>query len=329
MRRRHFIQAILWVAGCCLWTDGSVGQEQRKIYRVGLLARGAVGPNDERRRAFTAKLASRGFVEGQNLIIDIRAGDGRYERFAELAAALKTANADVIVTYGYPAALAAKNSADGVPVVVSGAGDPIATGLAEGLARPGGYVTGMTEMSTELSAKRLEILKDAVPNLKRVAMLWNASDLGMTLRYRAADTAAKQLGLVVQALGVREPNDFEEAFDAMTRTRPDAILMVSDALTMLNRKRVIEYASANRLPTIYEFSSLVREGGLMSYGPDNRVVGDRIGDLVARILLGAKPSELPLEQPSKLDFVVNLNTAKVLGLDLPPTLVARADEVIE
>jgi putative ABC transport system substrate-binding protein len=225
--------------------------------------------------------------------------------------------------------LAAKVAAKGVPIVVTGSGDPVATGLAEGLARPGGYVTGMTELSTELSGKRLEILKEAIPNLLRVAMLWNAADLGMTLRYQAAETAAKALNVSVQTLGVREPNDFDSAFAEMTRSRPDGILMVSDALTVLNRKRVIEFATANRLPTIYELSSLVRDGGLMSYGPDQSAIGDRAADFVARILRGARPADLPLEQPTKFELVINLKTAKALGLELPPTLVARANEVIE
>jgi len=160
-------------------------------------------------------------------------------------------------------------------------------------------------------------------------MLWNAEDLGMTLRYRSAESAARILGVKVQTLGVREPNDFEEAFTAMTRQRPDAILMVSDALTILNRKRVIEFAAANRLPTIFEFAGLVREGGLMSYGPNQSAIGDRVADLVARILRGVRPADLPLELPTRFEFVVNLKTAKALGLNLPPALVGRADEVIE
>jgi putative ABC transport system substrate-binding protein len=160
-------------------------------------------------------------------------------------------------------------------------------------------------------------------------MLWNAADLGMTLRYRAAENAAHLLGVKVQTLGVREPNDFEEAFAAMTRQRPDAILMVSDALTNLNRKRVVDFAAANRLPTIFETAALVREGGLMSYGPNQGAIGERVADLVARILRGARPADLPLELPTRFEFVINIKTARALGLNLPPALVARADEVIE
>ena len=244
-------------------------------------------------------LAQRGFVEGRNVILEQRWANGRTERLGSLAAELKAAKVDVIVTIGYPAALAAKVSAKEIPAVISGAGDPVATGLVEGLARPGGNMTGVSEISTELSAKRLEILKDAVRNLRLVAMLWNAADLGMTLRYRAAEDAARVLGIKVQTLGVREPDDFENAFAAMTRERPDAILMVSDALTLLNRKRVVDFAAANRLPTIYETSALVREGGLMSYGPKQSAIGERVAEFVARILRGARPADLPLELPTR------------------------------
>ena len=198
----------------------------------------------------------------------------------------------------------------------------MATGLVEGLSRPGGNLTGVTEVSTELSAKRLEILRDAVPNLRVVAMLWNAADLGMTLRYRAAEDAARVLGVKVQTLGVREPNDFDEAFAAMTRQPPDAILMVSDALTVLNRKRVVEFAATNHLPTIFETAALVREGGLMSYGPKQSDIGDRVAELVAHILRGARPADLPLELPTRFEFVINLKNAKTLGIEVPSVLDA-------
>jgi putative ABC transport system substrate-binding protein len=328
MRRRDFLTA---AGGAAIaWPAAVSAQQQGKMYRVGLLAPGQAGPADERRRAILQSLAARGFVEGRNLAFDARFGEpGRPEGLSTLVAALREAKADVIITFGYPAALAAKTTAKDVPIVVLGTGDPVATGLADGLARPGGNLTGMTELSTELSAKRLEILRDAVPNLRQVAMLWNAADLGMTLRYRAAETAARTLGVRVQTLGVREPNDFDAAFSAMTQSRPDAILMVSDALTNLNRKRVIEFATANRLPTIYELTALVRDGGLMSYGPNQSAMGERAADFVVRILRGARPADLPLEQPTKFEFVINLRTARSLDLTLPPQLVARADEVIE
>jgi putative ABC transport system substrate-binding protein len=328
MRRREFIGLLGGMAAA--WPLAVRAQQPGKIHRLGLLTTGSVlGGTDERRKALVSVLAARGFVDGENLVLVQRSADGHPDRLEGLAAELMAASVDVIVTFGYPAALAAKTFAKGVAVVVTGAGDPVATGLVDGLARPGGDVTGVSELSTELSAKRLEILKDAVPDLQRVAMLWNAADLGMTLRYRSAEDAARVLGVKVQTLGVREPDDFDHAFAEMTRERPNAILMVNDALTMLNRKRVVEFAKTNRLPTIFETGALVREGGLMSYGPKQRVIGERAADLVARILRGARPADLPLELPTHFEFLINLKTAQALGLTLPPTLLARADEVIE
>jgi putative ABC transport system substrate-binding protein len=328
VRRRDFIAI---VAGSVTgWPLVAPAQQPGKVYRIGMLATGgAFAVTDERRKSLWETLAARGFVEGRNLIVDARWGEGRYERLSEHAAALNAANMDIIVTFGFPAALAAKVAVKDIPIVVTGSGDPVATGLVEGLARPGGNLTGLSELSTELSAKRLEILKEAVPSLRRVAMLWNTADLGMTLRYRAAEGAAQVLNVSVQALGVREPNDFDHAFAEMTRSPPYAILMVSDALTNLNRKRVIEFATANRLPAIYELSPLVRDGGLMSYGPNQAEIGVRAADFVVRILRGARPAELPLEQPTKFELLINLKTAKTLGLIIPPQLLARADEVIE
>ena len=328
IQRREFM--ITLGSAAVTWPIATRAQQALKIFRVGLLAGGpAVGATDERRKTLLSDLAAQDIVEGKNLVLVQRFADGHFDRLNSLAAELKDANVGVIVTFGFPAALAAKVSAKDVAVVILGAGDPVATGLVEGVSRPGGNLTGVTELSTELSAKRLEILKDTVPNLQRVAMLWNAADLGMTLRYRSAEDAAHVLGVKVQALGVREPNDFEDAFAAMMSERPDAILMVSDALTLLNRKRVVEFANANRLPSIFENSSIVHDGGLMSYGPNQSDIGECAAALVVRILRGARPADLPLELPTRFDFVINLKTAKALGLAFPPTISARADEVIE
>jgi putative ABC transport system substrate-binding protein len=327
MRRREFI-VLVGCATAARPIQSYAQQPGKKIYRVGLLTNGVViGATDERRRNLVSSLGAQGFVEGKNLIFEERSADAQPRRLDALMVELKAANVDVIVTFGYPPALAAKNSAGSIPVVVTGAGD--ATGLVDGLARPGGNLTAVTELSTDLSTKRLEILKDAVPNLQRVAMLWNADDLGMTLRYQAAENAARILGVKVQALGVREPDDFDHAFAEMQREPPQAILMVSDALTMLNRMHVVEFANVNRLPTIFETGAVVREGGLMSYGPRQSEIGERAGDLVARILRGARPADLPLELPTRFEFLVNLKAARALGISLPSTLISRADEVIE
>ena len=235
---------------------------------------------------------------------------------------LKTANVDVVVTVSYPAALIAKSSGIAT-VIATGSGDPVAAGLVASLARPGGIVTGLSDVATTLSTKRLSLLKELLPQVRRVAMLWNKGDRGMSLRYEASAVAARELGVTVQPLGVSEPDDFIEAFETM------AILMVSDSLTLLNRRRVFEYAAERRLPAIYETDSLTREGGLMSYGPDRREIFERSAALVDRIFKGTKPADLPVEQPTRFLFVLNLKTAKAMGLNVPNTLLALADEVVE
>jgi putative ABC transport system substrate-binding protein len=259
-------------------------------------------------------------VIGQNLALE--------RRQAPLISELLASKVDLVVALGYRAALAAKQQTT-LPVVIFSAGDPVETGLAESLARPGGHLTGISDVSAEVTPKRLELLKEFAPNLRRVAMLWNADDLAMTLRYRASEAGARALGIDVQALGVREPSDFDQAFAAMRKDPPDGILMVSDPLTNLNRVRVFEFAAAQRQPGIYEYGFIARAGGLMSYGLDLDESLDRVAALIDRILKGAKPAELPFEQPTLFRFVLNLGAAKALGLAVPPALLARADEVIE
>ncbi len=203
------------------------------------------------------------------------------------------------------------------------------TQLVASLNRPGGNITGISDVAGELAPKRLEFLKEAAPKLRRVAMLWNASDFGMTTRYEASAAVAKELGVTVQSFGVREPNDFADAFRAMERSMPDGLLMVADALTFLNRRRVFEFAEEHRLPAIFEDANFTRDGGLMSYGPDEAETASRGASLVSRILQGEKPADLPFEQPTRFRFAINLKTAHALGLTIPLTLLARADEVIE
>lgn len=292
-------------------------------YRVGLLAV-AADPTD--RSPFAAGLI-RGFarhrlVLGQNLAFERRAAHGHLGRLPQLAGELVAGKVAVIVIQGYPAALAAKQHSI-LPVVVVQAGDPVEDGLAAGFARPGGRVTGISEIAAEVSAKRLALLEAAVPDVRRAAMLWNADDLGMPLRYKAAEAQAKALGVAVESLGVRSPDDFDAAFAAMMRRPPDAILMASDVLTTLNRKRVIDFAAAHKIPAIFECDFLVREGGSMSYGPDVAKMFDRAAGLAWRVLEGAKPGDLPLETPSRFVFAVNLGTAKKIGLTIPPLLLAR------
>jgi putative tryptophan/tyrosine transport system substrate-binding protein len=327
VKRRHFIAL---AGGTVIASSLTVSaQHPSKIHRVGVLSS---GPPLTDKTPFGAALvrgfAEHGYVPGKNLALERRGAEGHVERLLPLVADLVASKVDVIVAAGYPPAIAAKQGTN-LPVVAIFAGDPIGTGLVDSLARPGGHLTGISDVSAEVTPKRLQLLKHIAPNLRRVAMLWNADDLGMTLRYKASEAVAQELGVSVQPLGVREPNDFDHAFGEMKRDMPDAILMVADPLTTLNRRRVFEFAAAHRLPAIYELSLFVRDGGLMSYGPDLDESFGRVAALAHRILKGAAPAELPFEQPTRFPFVLNLQTAKAVGLDVPPSLIARADEVID
>ena len=269
-------------------------------------------------------------MPGRNLEFERRGAEAHPDRLPRLVEELLSTKVDVILTVGYPAALAAKQGTTIIPIVVTEpGGDPVATGLVDSLSRPGGNLTGVSDVAVELTPKRIQLLKEIVPGLRRVAMLWNEGDLGMTLRYRDSAAAAQALGIIVQPLGVREPDDFEQAFASMTRDPPDAILMVSDLLTHLNRRRVHEFAVARRLPSMYEKEFLVRDGGLMSYAPDLDELYDRATSLIDRILKGARPADLPFEQPTRFQFAINLKTAKALGLTVPDKVRVLADEVIE
>ena len=325
MKRR----AVLGLLAAAVVAPRTGVSQQPRIARVGFLTPGPMlDQTDRRLAAIMAGLAEHGYVPGRNLAFEQRAARGRPHDVPLLAQELAAAKVDVIVTNGFPPALAAK--ATGLPTVAaSGVGDPVATGLIESLARPGTNVTGISDDASELSTKRLGLLKELLPQLRRVAMLWNQDDLGMSLRYKASSEAAAGLGVAVQALGVREPDDFNVALTAMDQDRPDAILMVSDSLTILNRKRIFDYAASNRLPAIYEADMFVREGGLMSYGADSTESFRRAADFVDQIIRGAKAAELPFEQPTRYVFALSLRTAKTLGITIPPTLLARADEVIE
>jgi putative ABC transport system substrate-binding protein len=327
MKRREFI--VVLGATAIGWSDGALAQPSGKLYRLGTLTpAGPLSANSPDAAVLLSALAERGYALGRNFAYDARASGGDNSKLPELLQDFKASGIDALVTLGYPAALAAK--AAGIPTVVAaGAGDPVATGLVASLARPGGTITGISDDATSLSTKRLSLLKELLPRFGRIAMLWNADDLGMSLRYEASAAAARSIGITVQPLGVREPNDFAAAFAAMDREPPDAILMVADALTNLNRKRVFDYAAAKRLPAIYESDPYVRAGGLMSYGADRKESFQRAASMVDRIFKGARPADLPFEQPTRYRFVINLATAKATGLEISPKLLALADEVIE
>ena len=304
-------------------------QQAGKMWRVGFLAFGARPPDGAPPLALRQALQELGYVERQSVVYLGRWAEAKQDRLPGLAAELIGLKVDAIVTLGGPAAEAAKEATTTIPIVITFAGDAVGVGLIASLARPGGNITGITDQATELSAKRLELLKEAVPKASRIAVLWNANNLSMTLRYREIERAARILRVAVQPLGVREPDDFDVAFSAMTRDRPDALFLVTDALTTLNRKRILEFAAAHRIPAMYEFGFLVQDGGLMSYGANSDDIFRRAAVYVDRIFKGAKPGELPVEQPTRYYLLVNLKTAKGLGLTIPQSLLLRADEVVQ
>jgi len=303
-------------------------QQPAKIPRIGLLT-GTALPPPSSPASFEQGLRQLGYVEGQNIAIERRYANGQIDRLPELAVELARLPLDVIVTLSFPAALAAKQATSTIPIVVIGAGDPVATGLVASFARPGGNITGVSAQETELSGKRLELLKEAFPKLARVAVLWNAADLGMSLKFRELERAAQALRMAVQASAVREPKDFDGAFSKMIRRRPDALFVITDPLTNLNRKQLFELATKNRLPAMYENSSYVDDGGLMAYGPSQSETRQQALHHVDKILRGTKPSELPIEQPTKFEFVINLKTAKQIGVTIPQSVLYRADRVIK
>ena len=327
MKRREFIG--LLGATVIIRPHDSVAQPSTKIYRLASLTGNvAISVNSPNATTLLNTMEQRGYTLGKNLAYDARGAGGEIEKIPQLIEDFKASGVDVLVAVGYPAARSAKVA--GIPTVIAyGAGDPVATGLVNSLAQPGGTVTGISDDAALLTTKRLSLLKTLSPNIRKVAMLWNKNDLGMSLRYEASAKAARELGVTVQPLGVQEPDDFNDAFTGMDRDPPDAILMVSDSLTTLNRKRVFAYAATKRLPAIYEYDALVRDGGLMSYGAEPLSMWSQAASYVHRILKGERPSDLPVQAPTKFDLVINLKTAKAIGLTVPPNLLARADEVIE
>jgi len=303
-------------------------QQPTKIQRIGLLT-SAAAPPPSTPSALEQGLRRLGYVEGQNITIEGRYSNGQMDRLPELADELVRLKLDVIVTQSFPAALAMKQATSTIPIVFMGAGDPVATGLVASFAHPGGNITGVSALENELSGKRLELLKEVLPKLARSAILWNAADLGMTFKFRELERAAQALRVVVQASAVREPNDFDGVFSEMMRKRPDALFVITDPLTLVNRKKLFELARNNRLPAMYENSSYADDGGLIAYGPSQSETMERALYHVDKILKGAKPADLPIEQPTKFELIINLKTAKALDLTIPPNVLVRADRVIK
>jgi putative ABC transport system substrate-binding protein len=323
MKRRKFITLL---AGAAVWPLGARAQQPGKLPTIGFLGSGAAAQS-QWTGAFVQRLRELGWIEGRTVAIEYRWAEARTERYAEIAAEFVRMKVDVIVTTG-AALLAAKQTASTIPVVFAVAADPVGSGLVASLAQPGGNITGLSLQQADAAGKRLELLREFLPDLRRLAIMANVGSRGAAIDLAETETAARRFGLETVALDIRRTEDIAPAFETI-KGRADALYVVGDPLMMANRMRINILALAARLPTTYSLREQVETGGLMSYGPNLPDLFRRAGDYVDKILRGAKPANLPVEQPTKFDLVVNLITAKALGLEVPPTLLARADEVIE
>ena len=321
MKRREFIT--LLGGSVALWPLTAHAQ---KVFKIGLLDTG-LGANFA--VPFVGKLVELGYVEGKNVVIERRSAEGNAELLAGLAADLVRQRVDVIVTAGTPAGFAAKKATSTIPIVLGANSDPVGVGLVASLARPGGNATGNSLMAPDLSAKRLEILHALAPEISRIAILWDSSNPGMAERVRETKIAADQSHVVLHTVGPRNLKELETAFADLLNARPGAILVTAEAFTRQHLVRILDFANNNKIPAMFEDSSYVAAGGLVSYGPDYQDVFRKAAVFVDKILKGAKPADLQIEQPTKFELVINLKTAKAIGLSVPPTLLTTADKVIE
>ena len=324
MNRRAFITLL---CGAAAWPLAARAQQRGKPPTIGFLGVGTPAVQGQWAAAFAQRLRELGWAEGSSVAIEYRWAEGRDERYNEIAAELIRLNVDIIVTAG-TSALAVKPATAVIPIVFTAAPDPVGMGLVASLARPGGNVTGLSVQSTDLVGKRLEILREVVPAVGRLAVLANIDASGAVLELRNVQATAKAFGLDITTLEIRRTEDIAPAFAAL-KGRVDALYVCVDPLTVINRIRINTLALGARLPTMHGFRDFVEAGGLISYGASFPHQYRRAAELVDKILRGAKPGDIPIEQPTKFDLVVNLITAQALGLTVPPTLLARADEVIE
>jgi putative tryptophan/tyrosine transport system substrate-binding protein len=325
VKRRDFITLI---GGAAAWPLAARAQQVGKLPTIGFLGAGTPSAWREWTAAFVQRLRELGWSEGRNIAIEYRWTSGRSERAAEIAAELMRLQVDVIVTSGTAPVLAAKQVTSFIPIVFAVAGDPVGNGLVESLARPGGNVTGLSIQQTDLGPKRLEFLREIVPGLNRLAIMAPSGSPGAMLEMREVEKAASTLGLGVSAFLIRQAEDIAPAFDALTG-RVEALYVASDPLMSVNRVRINTLAVGARVPTICNYREYAEAGCLMSYGPNFADLWRRAADFVDKILRGAKPGDIPIEQPTKFELVINLTTARALGLEVSPMLLARADEVIE
>jgi putative ABC transport system substrate-binding protein len=302
-------------------------QPPGKVFRVGVLF--PLAPGAPTVQAFKQRLQELGYVEGQNLALEVRGAEGQFDRFPGLAAELVRLNVDVIVAVGPEAALrAARDATATIPIVIAARDyDAIARGYVAGLARPGGNITGVVQQRLELTAKQLELLKAALPTVTRVAVLWDEASADQR---RAAEAAARSLGVELQAVELRHPPyEFESAFAAVVQGQAEALLVLTSPIFFMQREQIMDLATKSRLPTMFGISDMARAGGLMAYDVNNVEIWRRAADYVDKILKGTKPADLPVEQPTKFELVINLKTAKALGITMPPSLLVLADEVIQ
>jgi putative ABC transport system substrate-binding protein len=327
MRRREFI-TLLGGAAVTLPLSARA-QQSGRVYRIGVLEMSPAASNTANFDALRKGLRELGYVEGQNLVLEYRSVDGRPERFPQLAAELLRLNVDLIVTRGTPAVMAAKNATGTVPVVMAASGEPVGTGVVAGLARPGGNVTGLSAFTSELITKRLELMRETFADIRRIAFLQNMGNPVAPAQWEELKTTAPSLGFEAQVLDVREPEDIVRAFDTAFAQRIDAILVANDSVTFANRRQVVEFATKHRMIAMYHAREFVDAGGLMTYSVSYPDLYRRAATFVDKIFKGAKPADLPVEQPTKFELVVNVKAAKAIGLAIPESFLARADEVIE
>ena len=326
MRRRDFIT--LLGGGAAAWPLAARAQQTAKLRTIGYMGANTPSTEGQRAAAFVKRLQELGWIEGRTIAIEVRWAEGRNERFAEIAAEFVRLKVDVIVTAGTAAVVAAKRETSLIPIVFAVAGDPVGTGLVASLARPGGNVTGLSLQTTDLVGKRLELLREVVPRLSRLAIMGNVSTPLAVLEMREVQATVRTLGLEVATSEIRRAEDIAPAFDVL-KGSVDALYVVADPLVTTNRLRINILALGARLPTMHGQRDNVEAGGLASYGANFPDLHRRAADYVDKILRGNRPGDLPVEQPTKFDLVINLITAKALGIEVPPQLLARADEVIE
>jgi putative tryptophan/tyrosine transport system substrate-binding protein len=326
--KKVVLLSILAVAVQLTVTMTVEAQQPAKIPRIGILLGASASFQSARVEAFRQRLRELGYVEGKNIVIEPRYAEGKLERLPDLAAELVRLKVDVIVTAGGPTSLAAKKASTIIPIVFTGHADPVGTGLVSSLARPGGNITGLSTMAPDLDGKRLELLKEAFPKVDRVAFLWVAADSRGNSTLTDMEAPAKALGLKLQSLPVRSLDDFERAFAQAKRDGLQALITSIGPVISAQRRQVLDFAAKNRLPAMYPYSEFVEAGGLMSYAPNYADLWRRAASYVDKILKGAKPADIPVEQPTKFEFLVNLKTAKQIGLTIPSNVLARADRVI-